>query len=174
MSTGQVAAVCPVGIGTCSWNTSGTGMNAGDFTIWTINPSANPSNDGPLTLHLGTGVNGAGAWLQADETDVFDVFTAQLDVFNNSTLLATYTVSSDSNGDPVFLGALDSTGSNITSLVFSVTAVPADANVNDFALDTLLLNSPVSTATPEPGAFTLLAAGLAGTALKLRGRAQSK
>jgi len=173
-STGQVATVCPVGTGTCSWNTSGTGINAGDTAIWTINPSANPSNDGPLTLAFGTGVLGGGAWLQANETDIFAVFTAQLNVYNNATLLATYTVNSDSNGDPVFLGALDSTGANVTSMIFSVTAVPADANVNDFALDTLLLTSPVSSSTPEPASFGLLTAGLAGLAWKLRRRTSSK
>jgi hypothetical protein len=171
-STGQVATVCPVGTGTCSWNTSGTGMNGGDTTVWTINPSVNPGNDGPLTLGLGNAVFGGGAWLQANETDVFDVFTAQLAVFNNTTLLTTLTASSDSNGDPIFLGALDTTA-EITSMVFSVTAVPADANVNDFALDTLLLTSPVAS-TPEPTSFGLLAAGLAGLGWKLRRRSLSK
>jgi hypothetical protein len=69
---------------------------------------------------------------------------------STTTRLASYTISSDSNGDPVFLGALDSTGPGITKLVFSVTAVPADGSVNDFALDSLTFNTPVTTSAPSP------------------------
>src|SRR5579864_4215559 len=72
-NTGQVAVVCPAG--GCSWTTSGTGMNAGDSTVWTLNPNFTPGT-APLTLSFASPVFGAGAWLQADETSPLGIYTA--------------------------------------------------------------------------------------------------
>jgi hypothetical protein len=44
-----------------------------------------------------------------------------LAVFDGAILLGTVTESSDSNGDPIYIGAFDSTGTNITSAVLSLT-----------------------------------------------------
>jgi len=156
-STGQVAVVCPASP-SCSWTTSGTGMSGGDSLIWTINPNANPGNDGPLTLNFPAAF-GAGAWIQADETDVIGSFTAQIQAFNGSTSLGTFTESSNANGDPIFIGVLSNTTAQVTSVIFSLTVVPADASVNDFGLDGLFLKSPVAS-VPEPGSICLVGACL--------------
>src|SRR5262249_6644371 len=68
-------------------------------------------------------------------------FTASLQVFNGATGLGTFTVNSDANGDPVYIGALDSTGANITSAVFSITSCAAVCS--DFAIDTVSMVEPV-------------------------------
>jgi len=162
-STGQVAVVCPAAA--CSWTTSGTGISAGDSLIWTVNPSANPGNDGPLTLRIPS-ILGVGAWIQANETDVIGSFTAQIQPFNGSTPLGTFTVTSNSNGDPVFIGVLDSIA-EINSVTFSLTAVPADASVADFAMDKMLITAA---AAAEPGSFVFLGTGLAGLGYILRRR----
>lgn len=152
-STGQVAVTCPA-TPTCSWTTSGTGIAAGDSLIWTIDPNANPGNDGPLTLAFPS-VFGAGAWIQADEASPVGAFTAQIQAFKGATSLGTVSETSNTNGDPIFIGVKDSLA-EISSLTFSLTAVPANSSNNDFALDTLLLE----TTAPEPDSLVLLALGL--------------
>lgn len=162
LSTGQVAVVCP-SAPSCSWFTSGTGINAGDSTIWTDNPSAFPGPDNPLTLALSDPVYGAGAWLQADETSPLGVFTATITAYNSANAvlgIGAYSFDSDANGDPVFLGLLD-TNQEISSVVFNVTSVPPNGGT-DFVLDTLMLT------TPEPGSLALLAVGLGGLWWKFR------
>ncbi len=163
--TGQVAVVCPASP-SCSWTTSGVGMSGGDSLIWTIDPNANPGNDGPLTLRFPSAF-GAGAWIQADETDVIGSFTAQIQAFNGATSLGNFTEASDSNGDPIFIGVLSNTTAQISSVVFSLTVVPADASVNDFGLDTLFLKS-TAFSVPEPGSVFLVGACLAGLVRKRR------
>ena len=163
LSTGQVAVICPAAAPTCSWTTSGTGMNAGDSTIWTDNPSGSPGPDDPLTLALSDPVYGAGAWLQDDETSPLGEYIATLTAYDSSNAIlgiGAYTFNSDANGDPVFLGLLD-TQQEISKLVFDVTSVPSNAGT-DFVLDTLQLT------TPEPGSLALLAFGLAGVGCRLR------
>jgi len=158
-STGQVAVVCPASP-SCSWTTSGTGMSAGDRLIWTVNPNANPGNDGPLTVQFPSAF-GAGAWIQADETDVIGSFTARIQAFNGATSLGSFTETSDANGDPIFIGALSNTTAQVTSVIFSLTVVPADTSVNDFAIGTLFLKTPVAS-VPEPGSLCLVGGCLAG------------
>ena len=110
---------------------------------------------------------GAGAWIQADETDVIGSFTAQIQAFNGSTSLGTFTESSNANGDPIFIGVLSNTTAQVTSVIFSLTVVPADASVNDFGLDRLFLKSPVAS-VPEPGSICLVGAGLGGVVWRRR------
>jgi trimeric autotransporter adhesin len=132
-----VSAVCPASP-TCSW--SGTGFAAGDRVIWTSDAAA--GGNGPLTLAFGRSVSGAGALIHADEPGQF---RAEIQAFNGSTLLGSFMVTSNANGDAVYIGILDQTGPNITSVTFSLTACgSADANcvLSDFAVDTVFLNVP--------------------------------
>ena len=135
--------------GTCSW-TGGTGgsspFTGGDTLLWAAN-SANGGN-GPVILTFGTAISGGGALIQAN---VPGTFTAQITAFNGSTNLGSFTVNSDSTGDPVYIGLKDSTGANVTSLQFSLTACGATAlgsdDCNDFGIDTVYLNT-IGTSTP--------------------------
>jgi hypothetical protein len=129
------SAVCAAAP-TCSW--SGTGFAAGDRIIWTADAAA--GGTGPVSLSFGTSVSGAGALIQADEPGQF---TAQIQAFNGSTLLGSFSVTSNATGDAVYVGILDQTGANITSVTFSLTACgSADAScaLSDFGLDTVFLN----------------------------------
>ena len=129
-----VSVVCPAA--SCSWaSTDVAGFSSGDSVIWTSD-SANGGN-GPLTLAFNKSVMGAGALIQADGPGQF---TAQIQAFNGNTALGTFTTTSDTNGDAVFLGVLDQTATHITSVVFSLTA--CSGACSDFAIDTLYLNSP--------------------------------
>ena len=136
-----VSVVCAVT--PCSW--SGAGFNTGDSLVWTSD-SVNAGN-GPLTLTLGNQVAGAGALIQADGPSQF---TAKIQAFSGATSLGSFTEISDSGGDAVYIGTVDQSGANITSVVFSLTSCAG--NCNDFAIDTVYLNTstPTPTATPTP------------------------
>ena len=108
-----VAVVCPETL--CSWNLlSLSGFSAGDSLIWTADTGN--SGNGPLTLNFTSrNVSGAGAFIQSDAPAQF---TAQIEAFNGETSLGTFIETSDVSGDAIFIGVLDSTGANITSVVF--------------------------------------------------------
>ena len=139
-----VAVVCPEAL--CSWNPAGTtGFSTGDSVIWTADTGA--SGNGPIALSFTSkNVSGAGAFIQADGPSQF---TASIQAFNGVTSLGTFPVMSDVNGDATFIGVLDSTAANITSVIFSITSCIGDCT--DFAIDTVSLNVP-SGATPTPTA----------------------
>jgi trimeric autotransporter adhesin len=131
------SAVCPASP-SCSW--AGTGFAAADRILWTSDAAA--GGNGPATLTFGTAVSGAGALIQADEPGQF---VAEIQAFNGATLLGSFTVTSNTNGDAAYIGILDQTGPNITSVTFSLTACgSADTNcvLSDFALDTVFLDVP--------------------------------
>lgn len=143
--TSLIAVACTAS--PCSWSggTSGsTPFSGGDSLIWTAN--AGSSGNGPVTLTLGSSVSGAGALIQEDAPGQF---TAEIQVFNGVTSLGSYSENSDSNGDPVYIGVKDTSGTNINKVVFSIVSTTnTDGDVTDFALDTMLLNdSPAATAT---------------------------
>ncbi len=144
-----VSVVCPAS--PCSWNSpDSAGFNAGDSVIWTSD-IAN-GGTGPLTLAFGSSVTGVGAMIQADGPAQF---TAQVQAFNGHTSLGSFTTTSDSNGDAVFLGVLDNTAARITSVVYSLTACTGACG--DFAIDSLAVNS--TSATPTPSATTTASPG---------------
>lgn len=143
-AAGSLASVvCPAS--QCSWGSPGNGgFSAADTVIWTSD-TANGGN-GPLTLAFGSPVHGVGALIQADGPATF---TAQIQVFNGATMLGSFATSSDAAGDAVFLGALDQTAANITSVVYSLTACTGACT--DFAIDTLYINTTGQAgATPTP------------------------
>ncbi len=154
--TGMLAAagslasvVCPAA--PCSWGSPGdAGFEAGDTVIWTSD-TAN-GGTGPLKLAFNTSVRGVGAMIQADGPGQF---TAQIEAFNGNTSLGSFTATSDTSGDAVFLGVLDNSAAQITSVTYSLTS--CSDICSDFAIDTLSINSeppptgtPTATATP-PG-----------------------
>jgi len=161
------SAVCAAAP-TCSW--SGTGFTAGDRIIWTADAAA--GGNGPVTLSFGTSVSGAGALIQADEPGQF---VAQIQAFNGSTLLGSFSVTSNASGDAVYVGILDQTGPNITSVTFSLTACgSADAScvLSDFGLDTVFLNvgggsSTTVTLTPTSLTFGTVAVGVTSPVQKV-------
>jgi hypothetical protein len=120
----------------CSW--SGAGFTAGDSLIWTSD-SGNGGN-APLTLSFARGVSGVGASIQADGPGQF---AAQIQAFNGATSLGSFTVTSDANGDAEYIGVLDQSGTNITSVVFSLTTCVGTCT--DFAIDTANLNTAPAT-----------------------------
>src|SRR5690348_9167709 len=124
------SVVCPAT--PCSW--TGNGFTAGDTLLWTSD-TGNGGN-GPLTLTFAQGVSGAGALLQADGPGQF---TAQIQSYNGATLLGSFTVASDANGDAAYIGVTDQTGSNITSVTFSLTS--CFGVCTDFGVDTVAIAS---------------------------------
>jgi hypothetical protein len=128
-----VSVVCPAS--PCSWSsTDVAGFQGGDSVIWTADTAS--GGNGPLTLTFGTSVTGVGALIQADGPGQF---TAQIQLFNGKTMLHSFTTTSDSNGDAVFLGAIDNTAAHITSVAYNLTACTGVCS--DFAIDTLFLNT---------------------------------
>jgi hypothetical protein len=149
-----VSVVCPAS--PCSW--TGTGLTAADSIIWTSD-TGNGGN-GPLTLTFSRGISGVGALIQADGPGPF---TVQIQAFNGATSLNSFTVASNANGDATYIGVLDQSGANITSVVFSLTTCAGTCT--DFAMDTVnlvtapatqvsLLSSPNPSNLGQPVTFT--------------------
>jgi hypothetical protein len=130
-----VSLVCSPTPANCSW-THGTGFANGDSLIWTSD-SGNGGN-GPLTLSFSTPMAGAGALIQANTPGLF---TAKIEAFNGATSLGSFTVTSDTNGDAVYIGLKDQTAANITSVVFSLTTCAGTCTATDFGIDTVFLNT---------------------------------
>jgi len=134
-----ISVVC--GNSPCSW--IGSGFTAQDSLLWTSD--AGNGGNGPITLTFGSGLSGAGAMIQADAPGSF---TAQITAYNGANTLQTYTV----NGSgAIYIGVLDMTGPNITSVAFSLTACSNGCNLADFAIDTVSLTLPSGAIiTPSP------------------------
>jgi hypothetical protein len=166
-NTGLVAVVCPASP-SCSWGPTSVGMIAGDTDLFAFDNGTNLGT-GPIDLSLATALLGAGAWL---EGDTLGAYTASIQAFNGSNSLgAALTETSDSAGDPIFIGILDSTA-DVTKVEFSLTDCAGCSNNGDFAIDTLLMTDAVS-ATPEPSTILLLGSGLAGLAWTRRRRSSN-
>ncbi|HLW71504.1 MAG TPA: hypothetical protein VKS22_12880 [Candidatus Binataceae bacterium] len=150
-----VAVVCPASP-SCSWADSFAG---GDTLVWTSD--AGNSGTGPLTLSFANPISGAGALIQSD---VPGQFTVEITAFGSGGgTLGSFSETSDTNGDATYLGLMDSSGANIASIEYQITAC-GQADCSDFAIDTLFLNdtpvsaspTPTPTATPTPVVTTTL------------------
>jgi uncharacterized repeat protein (TIGR02543 family) len=131
-----VSVVC--GNNPCSW-TGGKGFAAADSLLWTSD--AGNGGNGPVVLNFTSNVAGGGALIQADGPGQF---TVQVQAYNGSTLLGSFNVNSDANGAATYIGVLDQTGPNITSLVFSITSCVTGSVCSDFGIDTISVNAPTA------------------------------
>lgn len=153
-STGGLGATV-TSLGDLERRDEGSGW-AGNFTIgdhllWDQG-IANPDS---ITITFDQAVRGFGAQIQAD---FFGPFTARITLSNGDVFTELGDSSNLADGSAIFIGALDPTA-DITSVTFDLTS--AAFSPNDFAIDTLFLNTV--TTVPEPLTLSLFGAGLAGT-----------
>jgi len=143
-----ISVVCSTSSSTCSW--TGSNATSGDTLLWTSD-AANGGN-GPVTVTFPHGMSGAGATIQADAPGQF---VAQIQAFNGSTSLGSFTTTSDTNGDPVYIGVSDQTAPNITSVVFNLTTcADPGGDCVDFGIDTVSLNSTFAAVTLSTKSLT--------------------
>ena len=144
-----LSVVCPSSA--CNW--MGRGLPAGDSLLWTSD--GHNGGNGPITLSFDDAMAGAGAFIQADSPAQF---TAQIEAFDGATSLGSFAATSDSTGQPLYIGVLDNSDANISAIVLTVSDT-AGQSTADFAIDTLYLTSsvampptlvPTATATPKP------------------------
>ncbi len=140
----MLSVVCPASA--CSW--SGAGMASGQSLIWTSN-GTNGGN-GPITLSFSRGQSGIGALVQADGPSQF---TATIETFSGSTSLGSFSQTSDSKGTAIYVGVVDQSGLNITSVVISMLGTQGVAS--DFAIDSLMLGSSVGSPVNPPPVPTI-------------------
>ena len=111
---GTVDQVCPAV--NCNYGPAAPGFNAGDFLVLTEDAIGSPS--GPLTFSFSAPVSGAGLYLQLNAPGTF---TASFLITGGSS--GSEIVASNSDGAPVFLGALDGTA-DITGITVGITSCP--------------------------------------------------
>ena len=170
--------VCPPGApptAPCSYQTQSMGFQPNDTLLVTstLDDSTGTGGNGPLSLAFSTNLPSVGAWIQQDISS--GAFQAELQVFSGINQIADFHETSDDNGAPVFIGALDSTP-EITGAIFSLDfcgqnvggGVNTPCSVNDFAIDT------VYTGVPEPSTFVLIGAPFAFIALSMLRRRRAR
>ncbi len=148
---GTVAKVCPSA--DCNW-AGAPAFNPGDSLVWTEDANGKPG--GPLAITFAAPVRGVGLYLQLTAPGTFIVSFVNIAGLNPTG----ETVTSDSAGDPLFVGALDPTADISAIYVGPVSCAPASpggCSPMDFAIDTLF----VATAVPEPATFVIMCGGVA-------------
>jgi hypothetical protein len=153
---------------------------AGDFLVAAFCAGGTcPSQSGgqgPLTLTFNTPVTGAGAQI---ENDFRGAFSAEIQAYNGSTLLGSFTetgtvVGCLTNGcgdnTAMFLGIEDLSGANITSVVFSNPTCNPIGDCAAFEINTLALQTTSSSTVPEPTTLVLAACGLGALLTRKRFR----
>jgi len=157
-------------------------ITAGDDLLST---SDGTNDNGPLTVTTGSPVYGEGAYVEGPGGE----FTVNIEAFAGFNSVLDTSVTSDTAGDPVFVGVSDS-AQEITSVVYSLTSVGTGASLGNFALDTMYLQDryivqappvvappPASTpqaqtdnTAPEPGMMPLLGVALLTFGIMLKKR----
>jgi len=141
---GKVVSACS----TCAFKPTG-GIAANDALLL-VSDGANDS--APLTLTLSSPVYGAGAYIEgttAAGMDANTTFTIRIQAFYgvSSVLTSTALVTSDSLGDPIFVGVTD-TAAEITKVVFSLTDVNGNPQTGNFAIDKLYVQNSLQLIQP--------------------------
>jgi hypothetical protein len=154
-SGGTVGVVCPAA--NCNF-AAAPGFNSGDSLLWTEDSLGNGT--GPLLLSFSTPVRGFGFYFQLTAPATFSASLVEIAGANSSSEIMT----SDSAGDPIFVGALDPqpdiTGLQVSGLSCTPSS-PGGCSTSDFAIDTVSL-----TTVPEP--TTIIMMLLAPSLLALR------
>jgi hypothetical protein len=152
---GITSVVCNPSPVNCSWGDQPSGFSSGDTLLWLEgqDSNGNPVGTGPLTLTLLNPVGGLGLYFQ---TVAAGAFSATFNVYNGLVLLGTHNYNSNGSGDPLFVGAQDTT-TEITKAVLTVnTCGSFDCDAHDFSADTLDIFR-TSSNVPEPATFAFAA-----------------
>ncbi len=168
---GVLAVTCP-GSPSCSWN---GGFAPGETLLHSVNASQAPlilffqSTPTPTLQGLGTGifhnVFGAGFTVDAMASGSFTVVVQAL--MADGSVLG-FSLNSNAQGDPLFVGLLDLDGANISGLLIDV--IHSGSNHN-FLIGSL----STKVAVPEPASialFGLMLVGLIGLVWRRRPTAQ--
>ena len=128
-------------------------------------------HSGPLTLSFNTPLSTVGAQI---DYNTYGAFTAEIQVFNQNTLLGTFTedgtVTTNDDNSAIFLGATDTDG-GITSIVYSVTWNQEQRDLADFAINQVsIAAAPPPVSVPEPATLALFSAGVLGVGAVRRRR----
>lgn len=130
----------------------------GDHLLW------NQDNQSPIDIHFNTPISLGGAQIQ---TDIFVVYMGCIQALGSFGPSPVFCVTGNNtgaqDGSAPFIGIQDTSGANITDLLFATDFGPFSAAINQ-------LSFTLSGATPEPTSMLLLGSGLLTVAGTIRRR----